>query len=185
MASNEFLEEANLFSYKALEVNESVVEKVKNYLFEAHENLKKHEQKLKDQQKFVNTLHEQQIHLMAQKEFDSRLNNSLYESLTDDSKIAFYISTNIARLGIMILTVFLAQVFVTTFRYYIKMSKFYDSRADALELMMKTEDLKKANLLPSIENISNFLSTENVDFGKIPQGSLSEANKNNHLTITS
>ena len=99
------------------------------------------------------------------------------ELVMADSKMAFYVSTNIARLGIMIVTLFLAQVLISIYRYLTKISNFYHARADALEILTQTETLKNTDLSGSIEMFSNIFSPEKIDFGKMPPAPLNEAIK--------
>ena len=133
-------------------------------------------EKLQKQQELVNKLRAEKANLEAEREFTVSLRSGA-EPVMADSKMAFYVSTNIARLGIMIVTLFLAQVFISIYRYLTKISNFYHARADALEILTQTDTLKNTDLPGSIEIFSNIFSPEKIDFGKMPPAPLNEAIK--------
>lgn len=159
-----------------LQVNKAVIENIEEYRAEVKNNLKVNKEKLPKQEELVKRLNSQKDKLDAEKQLIPLLNNGV-EPIKNDSKVAFYISTNIARLGIMIVTIFLAQVFISIYRYLTRISNFYHARADALEILTQTEALRNTDLSSLIEMYSNIFSPEKVDFGKMPQPPINEAVK--------
>lgn len=176
MNSGEFQREAEEQIKTMLQTNKEVIEQIEAFKIKVISNRDLYQEKLQKQQELVNKLRAEKANLEAEKEFAVSL-RSVTEPVMADSKVAFYISTNIARLGIMIVTLFLAQVFISIYRYLTKISNFYHARADALEILTQTESLKNTDLPGSIEMFSNIFSPEKVDFGKMPQAPVNDAIK--------
>ncbi|MEE9326306.1 MAG: hypothetical protein V3U71_03345, partial [Cocleimonas sp.] len=81
----------------------------------------------------------------------------------DNSKFAFYLSTNVARFGILLITIFFSQVFISIYRYASRMSDFHYARADTLELLAPMES---DAFLKNLEMVAKVLLPENIDFSK-------------------
>lgn len=175
MGTGDFLRDAEAFVNQALEINKIVIEQIEEYRLKVVNNLNHSKEKLPEQEELVKRLRTQKFNLDAEKEVASTLRSDA--ETINDSKVAFYISTNIARLGIMIVTIFLAQVFISIYRYLTKISNFYHARADVLEILTQTETLKDADLSSLIEVFSNIFSPEKVDFGRMPQAPINETVK--------
>ena len=158
-----------------MQANKTVIEQIEEYRLKVVNNLNHYKEKLPEQEELVKRLRTQKFNLDAEKEVTSTFRSDAEP--INDNKVAFYISTNIARLGIMIVTIFLAQVFISIYRYLTKISDFYHARADALEILTQTETLKNADLSSLIEMFSNIFSPEKVDFGRMPQAPINEAVK--------
>lgn len=176
MNSGEFQREAEEQIKMMLQTNREVIEQIEAFKIKVISNRDLYQEKLRKQQELVNKLRAEKANLEAEKEFTVSLRSGT-EPVMADSKVAFYVSTNIARLGIMIVTLFLAQVFISIYRYLTKISNFYHARADALEILT-TDTLKNTDLSGSIEMFSNVFSPEKVDFGKMPQTPVNGAIKN-------
>ena len=175
MGTGDFLRDAEAFVNQALEINKIVIEQIEEYRLKVVNNLNHSKEKLPEQEELVKRLRTKKFNLDAEKEVASTLRSDAEP--INDSKVAFYISTNIARLGIMIVTIFLAQVFISIYRYLTKISNFYHARADVLEILTQTETLKDADLSSLIEVFSNIFSPEKVDFGRMPQAPINETVK--------
>lgn len=80
--------------------------------------------------------------------------------ITYQGQMLNIISIATTRIGIVILLLFLVQILVPLFRYYARLAAFFDSRADVLVLAGSNYD--------DLEKLINALSTENIDFGKLP-----------------
>lgn len=176
MSTNQFPREAEEQIKMMLQTNKEVIEQIEAFKIKVISNRDLYQEKLQKQQELVNKLRTEKANLEAEKEFTVSLKSGI-EPVMGDSKLAFYVSTNIARLGIMIVTLFLAQVFISIYRYLTKISNFYHARADALEILTQTESLKNTDLPGSIEMFSNIFSPEKVDFGKMPQAPVNDAIK--------
>ncbi len=176
MSSGEFQREAEEQIKTMLQTNRTVIEQIEAFKSKVISNRDLYQEKLRKQQELVNKLRAEKANLGAEKEFTASLKSGA-EPVMADSKMAFYVSTNIARLGIMIVTLFLAQVFISIYRYLTKISNFYHARADALEILMQEEMLKTTDLPGSIEMFANIFSSEKIDFGKMPPAPLNEAIK--------
>ncbi|WP_292995341.1 hypothetical protein [Nitrosomonas sp.] len=179
MSSGGFLKEAEEILNTKLQTNKQVIEQIEEFSAKVKNNLNDYKEKLPKQEELVKRLNSQKDKLDAEKQLIPLLNNEV-EPILNDSKVAFYISTNIARLGIMIVTIFLAQVFISIYRYLTRISNFYHARADALEILTQTEALKNTDLSSLIEMYSNIFSPEKVDFGKMPQPPIDEVVKGAH-----
>ena len=177
LSSGEFHREAEEQIKMMLQTNKEVIEQIEAFKIKVISNRDLYQEKLQKQEELVNKLRTEKANLEAEKEFTVSL-RSATEPVMAESKVAFHVSTNIARLGIMIVTLFLAQVFISIYRYLTKISNFYHARADALEILTQTDALKNTDLPGSIEMFSNIFSPEKVDFGKMPQTPVNEAIKN-------
>jgi hypothetical protein len=81
--------------------------------------------------------------------------------LSQPADTATTISIISTRIGTVLLLIFLVQILVSLYRYTMKLSAFYNARADALDLL-------RYYALTDLENISRFLAADFVDFGKLP-----------------
>jgi predicted PurR-regulated permease PerM len=88
---------------------------------------------------------------------------SLPKQITDEETppVQTVISTIVTRIGSVLLLVFLVQILVTLFKYNIRLAGYYDSRADALELLDDGNG-------PDLERIAAIFASESLDFGKAP-----------------
>ena len=64
------------------------------------------------------------------------------------------------RVGVVVLLMFLVTIFSTLYRYNLRMSAFYDARADAL-LLIGPEEIKH-----TLGELAQILGPENIDFAK-------------------
>jgi hypothetical protein len=84
-----------------------------------------------------------------------------------DNEIFALIQINVTRFGSLLIVFFLVNILLLQYRYNMKLSVYYDARADALSLVginLTTE---------SLCNLFNVL-TPDIDFGKVPQTPLNE-----------
>ena len=63
------------------------------------------------------------------------------------------------RIGSVLLLLFFAKILVSIFRYYVRLSMFYQSRADTLSL-------QHVDLNLTLTEIATLFSTESIDFEK-------------------
>ena len=92
---------------------------------------------------------------------------ALSRKMENNYGILALIQINITRFGSLLIIFFLVNILLLQYRYIIKLSVYYDARADALSLgdgMLTVDSLPV--LLDSL--------TPNVDFGKSPQTPLKE-----------
>jgi hypothetical protein len=76
----------------------------------------------------------------------------------------FLISTITTRIGIVVLLLFLVQILVPLYRYNIKLSGFYEARANALELLELVDDKND----DALERLVSVFSPDSLEFGKAP-----------------
>jgi uncharacterized membrane protein YcjF (UPF0283 family) len=77
-------------------------------------------------------------------------------------QLLFVISTAVSRVGAVLILLFLVQIFVSGFRYLMRLAAFYNARADALELLGKIDEKEYRAL-------SLALSPDSLDFGELPK----------------
>lgn len=107
MNSGEFQKEAEEQIKTMLQTNRRVIEQIEAFKIKVISNRDLFQEKLQKQQELFDKLRAEKANLEAEREFTvSRRSGA--EPVMADSKVAFYVSTNIARLGIMIVTLFLA-----------------------------------------------------------------------------
>ncbi len=176
IVAGDLRKDAEVFVNNLLQVNKKFIEEIESNRPKLENYLDIKNKKYTKQMSLIEELRAQEADLAARKQVASFPNSDI-ESLNNDSKMAFYISTNIARFGVMIVTIFFAQVFISIYRYSIKIANFYHARADALEILTQTEVFESADLSRLIEMFSNILTPDKVDFGKIPQATSNEAIK--------
>lgn len=157
-------------------VNDTAAKTLISYRDKMEANLKSVKDNYDEQETIVEDLRSKEAKLAAQKQLTSS-SSSNDRSIEKNSKTIFYISTNIARFGIIVITIFFAQIFLSIYRYSIKVSDFYNARADALEIITQTELFGPDEISNLIEPISNILTPDKIDFGKSPQIATSEALK--------
>lgn len=71
------------------------------------------------------------------------------------------ISTSVARIAAVLLLIFGVQVLINFYRYNLRLAAFYESRADALELLGDSS-------LEGLGSIVSSLSPDLIDLGKPP-----------------
>lgn len=76
----------------------------------------------------------------------------------DDYILMTFISTNITRIGAVLLIIYGVRIMVNLYKYNMKMSAFYDSRADIVELVGNKPEL-------SFDEITKAFRIDNIDFG--------------------
>ena len=82
--------------------------------------------------------------------------------MAGDFALYVLISTSVTRITAVLLLIFGAQVLINFYRYNLRLAAFYESRADAIELLgAKSLD----NLAPIVAS----LSPEVIDLGKVPK----------------
>jgi len=92
-----------------------------------------------------------------------------------EDKISFVITANVTRFVGVIVTIFFAQVLLSLYRYTIRLSTFYQSRADVLTIL--TQAGLTGQLSESIQPYAEVFTPYGVDFGKIPNTNLDEIMK--------
>lgn len=160
-----------------VQVNKDAYEEFTNYKKKVENNLDLYNDKQRKQNAIAEKLNTQKNHLSAEKQLFSTSSNEVVTS-KNESKMAFYVSTNIARFGIILITIFFAQMFISIYRYSIKVSNFYNARADALMLSTQTETFNNADLPELIALFSTVLTPDKIDFGKMPSAGTNETIKN-------
>lgn len=80
------------------------------------------------------------------------------------------------RVGIVILLLFLTQVFLATYRYTLSLSSFYLARSDAIQMLQSTTDWSTRYELDQLTALTDALSPEGhrVDAVRDPTESLTE-----------
>lgn len=81
---------------------------------------------------------------------------------TQNVDVSFVVSTLTTRLGAAALLLFLIQILVPMYRYNTRLSGFYHSRADALQLI-RTADFSQLSMLVDV------LAPDDVEFGRAPK----------------
>lgn len=76
-------------------------------------------------------------------------------------QLYYLISIVTTKVGIIVLLLFLVQILVPLYRYFTRLSFFYDSRADILELVGETSEF-------DLEKLLSIFSPETINFGKEP-----------------
>jgi hypothetical protein len=71
------------------------------------------------------------------------------------------LSTIVTRIGSVFILLFLVQIFVSLYRYNVRLSAYYNARADALELL--------GNIDGTLQALVNAFSPDVVDFGRMPK----------------
>ncbi len=79
----------------------------------------------------------------------------------NEKSTIFVIQTNITRFGTLLIIIFVVNLLMNLYRYSMRLSGFYEARADTLKLLGKEIDLEK------LKDISNVM-TPNYNFGKVP-----------------
>ena len=91
------------------------------------------------------------------------------KGLGPDIGVNFLIQTNITRFGPIFLALFFVGILVNLYRYNIRLSGYYDARADVLELL-------ELGIDPDVfEKLASSLSPQQYDFGKNPQTVIDQA----------
>ena len=81
--------------------------------------------------------------------------------MADNFALYVLISTSVTRIGAVLLLIFGVQVLINFYRYSLRLAAFYESRADAIELLDDSS-------LESLGSIVTCLSPDLIDFGKAP-----------------
>ncbi len=103
------------------------------------------------------------LKLVKDQEFKQRFGVDTTPRQELNISVPFLIQTNITRFGPMIIILFFVSILVNLYRYNIRLSAYYDARADALELI----DLK---IKPDVyEKYVSSLSPDMLDIGKPPK----------------
>jgi hypothetical protein len=87
----------------------------------------------------------------------SLIASNIKEYLKSDNYIRFF-ETLSTRVGSVIILLFLVQMLIRVFRYNIRLANYYQARADALEICLKSGQ-------GSFDQIVNFLSPDSIDIG--------------------
>jgi len=80
----------------------------------------------------------------------------------DNIGLFILLGTAITRIGAVLLLIFGAQVLINFYRYNLRLAAFYDSRADAIEL------LGEGSIGDLLQLVSS-LSPDQLEMGKIPK----------------
>ena len=79
------------------------------------------------------------------------------------SSTSLLITTLATRVGALLILIFLVQILINLYRYNIRLSTYFDARADAVEMY-----LSKGFEHLSLTELMTVLSPDNLDFGKSP-----------------
>lgn len=85
-----------------------------------------------------------------------------------DEQLTFIVATLSTRVGALFILIFLVQILVNLYRYNVRLSTYYDARADAFEIYGASADADLADMIRA-------LSPENLDFGKTPSSPAQQA----------
>jgi glycine cleavage system regulatory protein len=145
--------------------NEVAIAKVEEYLAKVEANLKEHTEKVQKLPKEKSALHDKNAFLAAKRQLTTTPADK--DKLSSEAaKMTFYLSANLARFGIVVITIFFAQVFISIFRYSSRLSAFYHARADILELVAQTELFKGTEIAQLLEEFSRIFTPDSIDYGK-------------------
>lgn len=141
---------------------------------DAEENLKWHENRLQTLYKRRESMREDLIKAEA----------AASESIgISQNQIPVLVSAFATRVGAVVLLLFLVQILVPLYRYNMKLSSYYDARADALTIIgtNRPEEVTGSNgannatdpapartSVDTLERLVAALSPDNIDFGKAP-----------------
>jgi hypothetical protein len=78
------------------------------------------------------------------------------------------VATQVTRVGVVLMLLFLVQILVTLYRYNMRLAAFFDARADAL--LVHSEWTR----LP-LQDLTLVFAPDNVDFGRLPPTPISSA----------
>lgn len=81
--------------------------------------------------------------------------------MVEDYVMYILIGTSVTRIGAVLLLIFGAKVLINFYRYNLRLAAFYNSRADAIELL-GDDDLK------GLRQLVSSLSTEQIELDKLP-----------------
>ena len=79
----------------------------------------------------------------------------------EKSQTAYVLTVLSTKVGSALMLLFLIQILVSLYRYNTKVASFYDGRADALQLVALDD-------IDILSAVSSILSTDKLDFGKMP-----------------
>src|SRR5207248_1589160 len=82
-------------------------------------------------------------------------------STNDKNQTAYVLTVLSTKVGSALMLLFLIQILVSLYRYNTKVASFYDGRADALQLVALDD-------IDILSAVSSILSTDKLDFGKMP-----------------
>jgi hypothetical protein len=94
------------------------------------------------------------------------------KSIPPDAQLVRVVSTLSTRVGAIILLVFLVQILVPLYRYNLRLSSYYEARADALHLIIWSTSTLDAGRL---EQLVRILSPDLVHFGAAPTSPIEQA----------
>lgn len=152
---------------RAISINNTAYLRSDKVLEIIRENLHKYKEIRKGLRASKDELKNKIAYLEAEIQLTSPISSET-QSQKSDSKLAFFISSNIARLGIIVVTIFFAQIFFSIYRYSTKLSGFYHARADVLELLTQSDMVEITNAPEWVETFSIAFTPYSVDFGKNP-----------------
>ena len=81
--------------------------------------------------------------------------------LEESGSSTWLLATTVTRIGSVLILLFLVQIFVTLYRYNVRLSAYYNARADSLELL--------GHIDGDLRTLVNAFSPDAVDFGKLPR----------------
>ncbi len=112
----------------------------------------------------------QSFMLVRNKELEEKYGLSSQPTTVPSSiTVPFLIQTNITRFGPLLLILFFVGILVNLYRYNIRLSGYYDARADALEFIAAGIDGD------IFEKIVSSVSPKHYDFGKTPTSPADQA----------
>lgn len=114
-----------------------------------------------NEQKAAGPLSEAQAQALADKSNREIQGNLIYSPYLDT------ISTISTRIGTIILLLFLVQILVPLYKYNVRLSSYYDARADAIELF--SLNIKEVQDDKRIEDLMFALTPRDIDFSPSPQ----------------
>lgn len=94
-------------------------------------------------------------------------------AITNQDRLWRVVSAGITRLGAVIMLLFLVKILTPLYRYNMKLSYYFDARADALELLA-TDDEEQRDVA-TFDRLVLALTPSGIDFGPSPQSPSEEA----------
>lgn len=88
------------------------------------------------------------------------------DTVRKNNDVIFAVTANLTRIGAIIVVIFFAQMFMAIYRYSMRLSGYYNARADAIELVSKHEIVEGSARAEMIIKFVPVLSPEGVDFSR-------------------
>ncbi|MDX2464096.1 MAG: hypothetical protein QNK31_06265 [Porticoccus sp.] len=161
--------------HKMVQENNETIKILETKIAKDEANLREHSEKSKKLKKQISELDDKGANLLAKKQLMSIPGNEDKVG-SEATKMTFYVSANIARFGIVIITLFFAQVFISIYRYSSRLSDFYLARADILKLL-HSELFESEVTSQLLEDFSRVFTPDNIDYWKPTKNNVDESIK--------